>query len=185
MRWCFIFSWESASHVSPVLLFWLIFFTVKLVLNAWSTGEEILFAALSAFFFFLNDRLLNFSLLQCFPIWYKWELSVCLGFLHDLRCWSTRTVLDAFGLPALQDVGEVPLIPFYRIDVCSRTDFPGQCLPSDFSFWLTIYNTQERRRNFKVAHAFLLVFVFCFVILSERVSCVVVLVNSKPIAHLG
>lgn len=41
------------------------------------------------------------------------------------------TVLDASDLPTPQDVGEVPLIPFYRIlkKVCGRADFPGQCLP--------------------------------------------------------
>lgn len=39
-------------------------------------------------------------------------------------------VLDAFDLPAPQDVGDVPLIRFYRVlkKVCGRADFPGQCL---------------------------------------------------------
>lgn len=40
------------------------------------------------------------------------------------------TVLDAFDLPTVQDVGELPLIPFSRIlkKVCGRAHFPGQCL---------------------------------------------------------
>lgn len=40
------------------------------------------------------------------------------------------TVLDAFDLSTLQDVGELPLIPFYRIlkKVCGRAHLPDQCL---------------------------------------------------------
>lgn len=43
---------------------------------------------------------------------------------------ESLTVLDAFDPPILQDVGEVPLITFYRLvkKVCGRADFPGQCL---------------------------------------------------------
>lgn len=39
-------------------------------------------------------------------------------------------VLDAFDLPAPQDVGDVLLIPFYTIlkKVCDRVGFPGQWL---------------------------------------------------------
>lgn len=39
-------------------------------------------------------------------------------------------VLDVFDLPAPQDVGDVLLIPLYRIlkKVCGRADFAGQLL---------------------------------------------------------
>lgn len=54
------------------------------------------------------------------------------------------TVLDAFDLPTVQDVGELPLIPFYRIlkKVCGRAHFPVFAMRHVF-LWLSIYNTKE------------------------------------------
>lgn len=137
MRWCFIFtgllSWESASHLSPMPLFSVVmFFMVKLVpTGEGGEGEEIVFAALSmpffsSFFFFLSDKLLKFFLLQCFPIWYKWGLSVYLAFLHGLLCWSTRILhrLGCIWPPSTSGCG-------------GTTDLPSWHLPLDIfpSVW--------------------------------------------------
>ena len=135
-----LFSWESASHLSPMLLFSVVMFMVKPVLNTWSIGEGGRKLSLRHsphlfffffFFFFSNDKLLKFFLLQCFPIWYKCRLPVYLAFLH--ACFAEVpeyfTVMYVFGLPAPQDVEEVP--SFYKAFECGTADFPGWHLPLD------------------------------------------------------